>query len=158
MTIALEFDANLFDTATNNALFLYVMGLVSNLSNLPSAASNGAWFGKTTAGPNWVCVTHDGATSTIVDSTVAADTAWHRFRIVYSGATADDSGVGRVLFFIDGVLRANITTTLPTTAGYAAPYFATERSVLGASAVDPAARYIGAPINNANKTRLDESL
>ena len=65
---------------------------------------------------NWQASTHDGSSETLVDTGVpttgSADT---RFRIEYRGSAVNEGGAAAALFFIDGVHKATITTTLPTT-------------------------------------------
>lgn len=75
------------------------------------------------------CQTNDGSAFTTVDSGVALDASLHRFRVEYHGAGIDDAVTARCLFFIDGALVANITTTLPdhSVSPYAAPLFYVSR-------------------------------
>jgi hypothetical protein len=55
---------------------------------------------------NFKCVTADGASQTVTDSGVAADTNPHQFTIIQSGSSYK--------FYIDGTLVATNTTHLPT--------------------------------------------
>lgn len=72
-------------------------------------------FSSVAGDANWKCVTADGSGETVTDSGVTADTKSHRFAFI-----VDDS-VPNVKFYIDGVLVATVTTTLPasgTTFGH----------------------------------------
>lgn len=99
-TISMEWAANIDAIGANNITWL--------------AGLNGtAFFRKKSTDTNWQCVTNNG-TETVVDSgyTPTAN-VFDRFRVVWSGSAVDDSGASRVLFFINGSLKANIITTLP---------------------------------------------
>lgn len=112
---------------TNNggAVNRFWIGISDDASNPPttmggSDAPAGQFvafrFSNGTGGPgdtHWKCITNNndgsGASPTVVDSGVTPDTNFHLFSIV-----ATDS-VPNVKFYIDGVLVATITTTLPAT-------------------------------------------
>ncbi len=121
LAVALSWDAAVNPDSTGMLAGIedghFYMGFLDNVLS-PGAANNqsGAWFEKVAGTPNWLCSrqTVAGGAITTVDSGVAVDLNWHRFRIVWVGANADDSGASRLLYFIDGVLVANVTTALPT--------------------------------------------
>jgi len=107
-TIVMEWAACM-DTTGANAV-TWQMGLLSNTNTAK------AMIQKANGDSNWQCITSDGTSTSTVDSGAAPGAnIFQRFKIVYSGAAGDDSGVARCLFFIDGSLVANITTTLPAT-------------------------------------------
>jgi hypothetical protein len=58
-------------------------------------------------GPNWQAVCANGGSRTVVDTGVAVNIVFHRFRI-----TSDGGGIAR--FYIDSNLVATITTNLPS--------------------------------------------
>ncbi len=77
--------------------------------------TTGLYFRYTAAdGPNWRAVCNNGGASTNVNTPVAADVAFHRFRI-----TSDGAGVVR--FYIDDVLVATITSNIPSTSNRHGP-------------------------------------
>ena len=59
---------------------------------------------------NFQCITKDGTTATTTNSTIAADTNFHMFDIIFNDTT------NTYTFYIDGTLRATHTTNLPTAA------------------------------------------
>lgn len=63
------------------------------------------FYDHDTVATNFVCRTYDAAAEEQTDSTVAADTNYHVFRIEWTAAS--------VLFYIDGVLVATHDTTVP---------------------------------------------
>ncbi|MGA8151751.1 MAG: hypothetical protein WB952_12435 [Terriglobales bacterium] len=84
---------------TNNALAL----------DSPSYSFIGFRYSPVSASDtNWQCVSNNNGTQTIVDSGVAADTAFHKFTVSYS--------VGTLTFSLDGNTVATITTNLPDTS------------------------------------------
>jgi hypothetical protein len=79
-----------------------------------NSITEGVYFQRPDAGgTNWKCRTVSGASST-VDSGVSASPGEHHFEIDLVGSDVSDDGVSRALFFIDGVLVANLAGTLPT--------------------------------------------
>lgn len=56
----------------------------------------------------WKCITKDGSASTTTDSGVTADTGFHQFDLIF------DDSTNTYTFYIDGVLKATNTSTLPT--------------------------------------------
>jgi hypothetical protein len=86
------------------------LGLDNNL--VGTEPMSGFYFRYTAAdGPNWRAVCANAGARTVVDTTKAADTNFHRFRI-----TNDGGGVAR--FYIDSVLLATIITSLPAGRTY----------------------------------------
>ena len=72
-----------------------------------SGGTNGVWWQlDTSVSPNWYAATYAAGAPTLVNSGVTANTNWHDFYIVTSSAQAQ--------FFLDGVLLATISTTLPS--------------------------------------------
>jgi len=66
-------------------------------------------FSTAASDTNFQCVTGSGSGApTVTDSGVAADTAFHVFRITYNSTTPS------VKFYIDGALVATVTLTLPS--------------------------------------------
>jgi hypothetical protein len=55
---------------------------------------------------NFQCICTSGGTSTTTDSGTAGDTNNHEFRI--------ECVTGQALFYLDGILKATITTNIPT--------------------------------------------
>jgi len=124
-TIVMEWVSSIGTIGANGITF------VQGLSSIGTPGS--AYFIKTNADTTWQCVTGDGSATTSVDSgnTPVAD-AFNRFKIVWNGSAVDDAGASRVLFFVDGVQVANITTHLPPATVVAAPTFqATATSTTG---------------------------
>jgi hypothetical protein len=72
-------------------------------------ATNTAFFRYSTSASdtNFQCITANGSTQTVTNSSVAADTANHWFAII-----ANDS-VPNYVFYIDGTLVCTVTATLP---------------------------------------------
>lgn len=75
-------------------------------------SANSVVFRFDTAVPdtNYQFITKDGSTATTTNTTVAADTNFHKFDIIFEDSTNTYTG------YIDGVLRATHTTNLPTAA------------------------------------------
>lgn len=61
-------------------------------------------------GPNWLCVTRSNNTQTTIDSGVAADNGYNRFRIIVNSSGTE------ARFFINEVLVATSTTNIPNTS------------------------------------------
>jgi hypothetical protein len=103
-------------SATIPSLQNYSYGMGFNTESVYASAGHGpiAQFFANGPGGNWHCQTDDGTTLNDVDSGVAIGTARTRFRIEYHGANVDDASTERVLFFIDGVIKANITANMPS--------------------------------------------
>lgn len=109
-TISMEWAACMDAIGANN--ITWITGL---RDGAPPSTTRGAYFRKLSTDTNWQCVCNDGAAETVVDSgyTPTAN-AFDRFKIVWSGSAVDDSAASRVLFYINGSLKANITANLPT--------------------------------------------
>jgi hypothetical protein len=75
-------------------------------------ANNWICWQRTGAGANFLCQTGSSAGTTTTDSGIAADSAYHLFKIVGSA--------GVIQFFLDDVLCATITTYI--TASQLQPY------------------------------------
>jgi hypothetical protein len=105
-TIVMEW-AGQIDVAGTNGI-TWIAGMAN------ASSSKGAFFRKLSTDTNWQCVTNDGSSETVVDSGIAGNTAFKRFKIAWNGSTVDDSAASRCVFFIDGVVVANITTHLPS--------------------------------------------
>lgn len=120
---ALEFDVN---EVANHANGVVICGLV-DVAATPLAVNQGLFF-KADTGGTWTCVAAGaGGTSTpVVTAVNATSVNPRRMKIVWVGSGADDSSVSRALFFIDDLLVANITTTLPTNQA-AMPFFAVQQ-------------------------------
>jgi len=95
----------------------------SDFSNEPIAGDEGAsgndhlgFRYSTSAGDtSWKAVARDGSTQTVADTEVSIDAAFHVFHIIhYPGVKAE--------FYIDGVLKATITTNLPSTSTQGKPF------------------------------------
>jgi hypothetical protein len=69
---------------------------------------NHAWFrfSSSASDTTWKAVTNGGGTSTVTDTGISGDTAFHKFEIAMSASN--------VVFKIDGVTVATHTTNLPT--------------------------------------------
>lgn len=70
---------------------------------------DGAYFSydRAVSGANWFCKTSDNGVRTSVDSGVAVDTNYHKFKIV-----VNPTGTS-VAFYVDGTLVATIVTNIP---------------------------------------------
>lgn len=103
-------------SATIPALQNYSYGMGFNTESVYASAGHGPIAQFYAPGPagNWHCQTDDGTTLNDVDSGVAIGTARTRFRIEYHGANIDDASTERVLFFIDGVIKGNLTAHMPS--------------------------------------------
>lgn len=122
VTFAMEWEHVFFSLPA----YTYAMGFNDRASFVAGGHAAIAQFYGVGAVGNWRCQTDNGTTLTDVDSGVALALGTRaRFRIEYHGSILDDSGVERVLFFINGVLVANITTTMPSLAAstLATPFF-----------------------------------
>lgn len=108
--IAMQWDARI--PSLQN--YTYVMGFHDNVSFITPGHGTQIRFYNNGGAGNWRCQTDDGTTQTDADSGVAIATGTHRFRIEFHGAAVDEAGAERALFFIDGALVANVTTTLPS--------------------------------------------
>lgn len=77
-----------------------------------TVAGNYACFRYSTAVPDtkWQCITMDNVTQTVVNSNINIDTNIHLFEVIFNDA------VPNVVFRIDGVVVATITTHLPSAA------------------------------------------
>lgn len=98
----------LAQTATVSEDFTFAHGFGDNI--LSSNIVQGAYFlyDRANKGANWWAVTANGTGSyTYSDTGVAADTSWHKF-----GVLVDTSGNAK--YYIDGVLKATISTNLPS--------------------------------------------
>jgi hypothetical protein len=82
-------------------------------SDTPVAPACAFRYSTNASDVDWQCVVTDGTTQLTVSSSVAVDTAVHKFAIVFSNPN--------VLFYIDGTLVATVaitTTTLTTATGF----------------------------------------
>lgn len=106
--------------STGTERYVFRAGIISNVTGLAIATGcyfvydEGGVFGTATASPNWLCVTRNGGSPTIVDSGVAVKSEAlsqqpQTLKVLVNGATD-------AKFYIDGVLVATITTTMPTSA------------------------------------------
>lgn len=144
--VALEFDIQHSGAGGSTV----VAGIVQNIDNDPSTASDGAFFRSDGSG-NWLAVTKNGGGANSINTGVAVNTSWKRCRIVWVGANVDDSATARALFFIDGVLVGNSTTSLPSSTALASVYFGCLNTA-GGTVPD---LLVGCPINIANNTWQD---
>jgi hypothetical protein len=111
--VELEFDAEAYTVSG----IQWDMGFAAN--GAPGSISKGVYFSRPVgAGVNWQCITVDGGSPTTVDSGIlATGGTHHQFRIIVVGASISDDSTARALFYIDGALVANITSTLPVNNG-----------------------------------------
>lgn len=97
--------------ATNNGTHDIDAGIGVMAGKTTLAPTSGVWFdydSENAVATNWYLKTRTGSGSvTSTNTTVAADTSWHRFQIVSDGA-------GNVYGFIDGTQVAHNTTGLPS--------------------------------------------
>jgi hypothetical protein len=104
-----RFRVNNPNDGTNKAS--YWIGLHND--NTGAEPSTGFYFRHTAAdGASWRAVCANGGAHTVVNTGVAVNTAFHRFRL-----TSDGGGIAR--FYIDSELVATISTNLPATNRYA---------------------------------------
>jgi hypothetical protein len=105
---------------SNGAGILWYAGMndvppSSTLNPTTPTTQNFVSFRWVSGDTNWSCVTCDGGgTATIVDSGVPVDTAFHTFTITHTP--------GHILFIIDGVQVADVTTHIPSGATPLAPF------------------------------------
>lgn len=86
--------------------------LVTLLASDAPAAYNMAalrYSPVTASDTTWKAVTHDGSTQTVTDTTIAPGTTTIKIEII------EDTTAGNIKFYIQDVLGATVTTTLPTT-------------------------------------------
>lgn len=76
-------------------------------------ASNYIYLRAVTGG-NWILYAASGGTTTQVDTGIALDSSWHIFEVMAQS--------GQATAYIDGILRATITTNVPTGAGRPSVY------------------------------------
>lgn len=111
--ISCEWD---FQNFTNLSV-IWVVGF-TDAGELVNNVHHGAFFIRpNAAGANWLCRTINGGAPTEVDSGILASTTMRTFRIDLVGGSVSDDSVARALFWIDGALVANISTTLAINAG-----------------------------------------
>jgi hypothetical protein len=99
-------------TALNNATdqCSWWFGVHNNLAG--AEPTTGFYFRYTPGdGTSWQAVCANGGARTVVSCGKTVDTSFHRFRI-----TCDGAGIAR--FYIDSLLVATITTSVPTTNRY----------------------------------------
>jgi hypothetical protein len=106
------------------ALQNYAYGMGFNTETAFASGGHGpiAQFYNLAGSGTWRCHTDDGTTLNDADSGVSISTTKTRFRIEYHGANVDDAATERVLFFIDGVLVANMTANMPSVPASPFPY------------------------------------
>jgi hypothetical protein len=92
-----------------NAFSCWV-GLHNNVGG--GEPTTGIYFQYTPSGVNWQAVCAENGSRTVADTGVPANGDFHRFRF-----TGDGAGTAR--FYIDSVVVATITSTLPTTLWHA---------------------------------------
>jgi hypothetical protein len=102
--------------STGTERFLVTFGFISNTgagTTLPDDHTHGVFFRyrDDLNGGQWQCVCRQANIQTVVDTTVAANTQYNRFRIVINEAGTE------ALFYIGGNLVGTITTNIPTTGG-----------------------------------------
>lgn len=88
-----------------------VIGMCASYGHFASTLpANSVVFRYDTAASDtsWKCVTKDASASVTTDSGVSADTGFHQFDIIF------DDSTNTYTFYIDGVLKATHTTSLPT--------------------------------------------
>jgi hypothetical protein len=99
-------------SAANPTYILYLGYWDGSFNDPLTSASNGVFFRYThsTNSGNWTINTKSGGATTTANTSTAADTEWHRYKI-----TVDAAGTS-VGFFIDNVQVANspIVATIPT--------------------------------------------
>jgi hypothetical protein len=121
LSMAMEWDLTLAGLPN------YAIGMGFNLESTFSAGGHGPiiQFYNVGGSGNWRCHTDDGTALNDQDSGVAITASRTRFRVEYHGATVDDAGTERALFFIDGALVQNMTANMPSAAAapFATPFF-----------------------------------
>jgi hypothetical protein len=121
--LAMEWEAKPFAAAN----YAWAMGFNGLSTFIAGGHGPIAQFYNLAGSGNWRCHTDDGTTLTNADSGVAFSAVnTIRFRIEYHGASVDEAGTERVLFFINGALVANVTATMPSVPAtpLASPMFA----------------------------------
>lgn len=108
-TYTLTFYAKIPTLSTGTQRFSVKMGYMNNTTF--ASVTNGCWFSyaDNVNSGNWQGVTMKASTSSTANSTTAADTNWHQYKIaVNAGATS-------VSFYIDGAEIANspLTSNIP---------------------------------------------
>lgn len=98
------------DQTTNERVWV---GLTDQAMTTQAASDNpagdcAAFRYSSGAESTWKCITKDGTTQNITDSSVSADTSVHKFEIVF------DDAAPNVKFYIDGTLVATHTANLPS--------------------------------------------
>ena len=80
-----------------------------NDNNATASAAKYAYFRySTVAGDTvWQAITSNGTTQTVTSTGITPDTNGHTFAVIFNDAAPN------ITFYIDGVLVATITTTLP---------------------------------------------
>jgi hypothetical protein len=109
--ISLEMILQVPVLSTGGTRYFFTCGFGDSTST-SSGSNNGIYFSyidNVNAG-KWQIVCSNASTFTTTNTTIAADTSWHRYRIdVNANATS-------VSFYIDDVLAGTITTHIPTIA------------------------------------------
>lgn len=108
--VSIEWDLSLVTLSD----VLWVVG-TTNYSEPVSNIQNGCFFIRPAgAGQNWKCrAVSGGVASADVDTGILADTTNHVLGIELVGANMADDSAAHAFFYVDGVLKANITTNLP---------------------------------------------
>lgn len=108
----LKISGTLWLSRVTDTRFLFGIAAGQNGDDFDIGFDDMAFFRfSTIAGDsNFQCMTGDGTSTTVVNSGVAADLLKHKFAIIFDDVTPN------VKFYIDGVLVATHTTTLPRTA------------------------------------------
>lgn len=126
-----------------------VMGVTDGLIAPPTW---GAWFSKANGDTNWIANV-SGAAPVNCGVPPVANT-FSDFRIDILGINVSDDTVGRVVFYIDGNVVANIPRTIsaiPTTADPLTPVFGATTTTTGGAAVP---LFIG-PVKGRHNTFLN---
>lgn len=110
--VELEWDASAFTVLSVQ----WDMGFAAN--GAAGSISKGVYFSRPDSpGTNWKAIAVDGGSPTTVDTGILANATSHQFRIACVGAGVSDDATARALFYIDGVVVADITSNLPVNDG-----------------------------------------
>lgn len=80
------------------------------LTDTPAGKTAAFRFSSSVPDTNYMAITQDGGATTVINTTVVADTSTHLFEIRFLDS------VPSVEFYIDSVLKATSTTNLPSSA------------------------------------------
>lgn len=110
--------------------FYGVFSALPTAANPPVEPADGIYFRRSDAGGavNWFAVARTASVETAVDTGVLGDVNMHDFVIFKSGSV--------VFFFIDGVLKATISTNVPASAQFEGLVWVTLEAVAKSDKLD----------------------